>query len=93
LFCGECEEEGRALLAPLKAQFGPNVKIGRILIERNSLVNHIANVVQFPNGEKYVVDVWKSLSTGKPAIYTEANWIAEWNKELGGTPTVTQKIY
>jgi hypothetical protein len=88
LHCEEAANYGDAILKPLQAQFGKDVKLGQILIERNILMNHTANVIQFPNGEKYIVDVWKSMIDGKPAIYTQADWVKEWNTTLGGTPNV-----
>jgi hypothetical protein len=93
LHCEEAANYGEAILKPLQAQFGKDVKIGQIFIERNFLMNHTANVVQFPNGEKYIVDVWKSLIDGKPAIYKQADWVKEWNTTLGGSPTVNVNMF
>ncbi len=56
-------------------------------------MNHTANVIQFPNGEKYIVDVWKSMIDGKPAIYKQADWVKEWNGTLGGSPTVNVLMF
>jgi hypothetical protein len=93
LHCEEAANYGEAILKPLQAQFGKDVKLGQIFIERNMLMNHTANVIQFPNGEKYIVDVWKSLIDGKPAIYKQADWVKEWNTTLGGTPTVNINMF
>ncbi|OPX63047.1 MULTISPECIES: hypothetical protein [unclassified Methanoregula] len=93
LHCEEAAKYGEQLLKNLQSQFGKNVKMGQIFIERNPLMNHTANVVQFPNGEKYVVDVWRSLIDGKPAIYKHADWIKVWNAELGGTPSVNELMF
>jgi len=93
LHCEEAANYGEAILKPLQAQFGKDVKIGQIFIERNVLVNHTANVIQFPNGEKYIVDVWKSMIDGKPAIYSQADWVKEWNTTLGGSPTVNVNMF
>jgi hypothetical protein len=93
LHCEEAAKYGEQLLKNLQGQFGKDVKMGQIFIERNPLMNHTANVVQFPNGEKYVVDVWRSLIDGKPAIYKHADWIKVWNAELGGTPSVNELMF
>ncbi len=93
LHCEEAANYGAAILKPLQAQFGKDVKLGQIFIERNTLMNHTANVIQFPNGEKYIVDVWKSLIEGKPVIYNQADWVKEWNGTLGGSPTVNVLMF
>ena len=93
LHCEEAAKYGEDLLKTLQSQFGKNVKIGQIFIERNPLMNHTANVIQFPNGEKYIVDVWRSLIDGKPAIYNQADWIKVWNAELGGSPTINELMF
>jgi hypothetical protein len=93
LHCEEAATYGEQILKTLQAQFGKDVKMGQIFIQRNPLMNHTANVIQFPNGEKYIVDVWRSLVDGKPAIYNQADWVKVWNAELGGSPTVDLTMF
>ncbi|MFA5267007.1 MAG: hypothetical protein WC379_03475 [Methanoregula sp.] len=93
LHCEEAAKYGEELLKTLQAQFGKDVRMGQIFIERNPLMNHTANVVQLPNGEKFIVDVWRSLIDGKPAIYNQADWVKVWNAELGGSPTVDVSMF
>jgi hypothetical protein len=88
-YCEQAAEAGHTMLeTTLKAQFGDNVKIGQIFIERNKLLNHTANYVEFANGEKYVVDIWQSMIDGKPALVSQADWVKTWNATLGGSPKV-----
>ena len=87
--CQEALYAGQKMLeGTLQAQFGKNVKLGQIFIERNYFNNHTANLVEFPNGDKYVVDIWQSMIDGKPALFKQADWIKKWNATLGGTPKV-----
>ncbi len=88
-YCEEALKAGQTMLEnTLQAQFGKDVQLGQIFIERHSYLNHTANVVEFPNGDKYVVDIWQSLVDGKPAIVKQADWVKTWNATLGGTPKV-----
>ncbi|MGB9176803.1 MAG: hypothetical protein WCB46_08725 [Methanoregula sp.] len=93
LHCEEAAKYGEGMLKTLQSQFGKDVKMGQIFIERNPLMNHTANVFQLPSGEKYIVDVWRSLIDGKPAIYNQADWVKVWNAELGGSPTVDVTMF
>ena len=88
-YCEESLKAGHTMLeSTLQAQFGKDAKIGQIFIERHGYLNHTANFVEFPNGDKYVVDIWQSLVDGKPAIVKQADWVKTWNATLGGTPKV-----
>ena len=92
IYCEGALNKGEEGLKQLKATFGNDVKLGSIFIERNAALNHTANVVEFKNGDRYVVDIWQSMVDGKPRIFSEKEWTSKWAAELGGSPKVQKFI-
>lgn len=45
--------------------------------------NHRATRVVLPDGERYVVDYWEGVSTGKPQMISEEEWIKKWREKIG----------
>ncbi len=79
-YCEEFEAIGRKELQKILPE---GTHITNIIIERNSLTNHIANRVILPDGSEYVIDYWQSMVDGKPAIYTVEEWEKTWNNTMG----------
>lgn len=55
--------------------------------------NHRATRVILPTGERYVIDYWEGVSTGKPQLQDEAAWIQKWKSRvspLGSDYVVTR---
>lgn len=93
--CGEAAEWGQQQLEePVKKIFGNDAVFTQIEIDSNlnPCGNHIANEVITKTGERYVIDMWESMYTGKPKIYPESEWIEKWKSEwsIGKSATVTR---
>ena len=92
MYCQQALEKGNEGLKDLKEAFGKDVKLGSIFIERNGMLNHTAKLVEFPNGDRYVVDIWQSMVDGIPRIFAEKDWTRNWTEQLGGSPKVEKYL-
>lgn len=52
--------------------------------------NHRATRVVLPDGRRFVVDYWESISSGTPRLVSEAEWIDKWRRAIGVNDSVVQ---
>ena len=82
--CGEYVEWGTEWLKDdVKHIYGEDVIIDKILIERNDMANHVANLIILPNGERKIVDFWDGIQKGEGKVMDEKDWLEKWDAELG----------
>jgi hypothetical protein len=84
---GQCGEFGKWGMdwakEPVEKIFGKDVIIDDITIYQNPLINHRAVKIILPDGQRYVLDYWEGVSTGKASILPEATWINNWQGKVG----------
>jgi hypothetical protein len=59
------------------------VIIDDITIYQNPLITHRAVKIILPDGQRYVLDYWEGVSSGKASILPEATWINNWQGKVG----------
>ncbi len=79
-YCEEMKDLGKAHLEKIMPE---GTIIEHVALQRNRLMNHIANRVILPDGTELVIDYWEGLANNKPAVYTVKEWKEKWKKELG----------